>query len=332
MVQILSPKDTQSALHFENISKNYGSHQALESLTFEVSRGEVVGFLGPNGAGKTTAMRILSGYFAPSSGRVLIDGIDLFQCPQEAKRLIGYLPEVFKLYPDMRVREYLQFVAQLKGLSGKTVKDHVEEKISICGLGDVAHRLIGRLSKGYRQRVGLAQALVGDPEVLFLDEPTTGLDPKQITEIRELIRQLGRERAVVLSTHILPEVSMVCGRVLMIDKGRMLATGSVRDLEACLKDRDAIFVTIKGPQNRDKAQKVLESIPGAENLRISEERDDEICFVLETAQQRDLRPEITELFVKKKIPLLEVHRARLSLEDIFLRILKDGWFQGPNKQ
>lgn len=328
MVTVSSPRPAKSLVHFENISKNYGSLQALESLSFEIMRGEVVGFLGPNGAGKTTAMRILSGFFAPSSGRVLIDGTDLFKNPQRTKKMIGYLPEVVSLYPDMRVREYLNFVARLKGVREKEVKTQVAEKLSLCGLEDVAHRLIGRLSKGYRQRAGLAQALIGDPSVLVLDEPTTGLDPKQITEIRELIRDLGKERAIVLSTHILSEVSMICGRVLMIDKGRILATGTVRELESCLKDRDAIFVTVGGARYKTEAQRLLAGIAGVENLRVSDEKEDEIHFALESVQGRDLRSEISELFVRKGIPLLEVHRAKLSLEDIFLRILRDGWFQG----
>lgn len=327
MVTIRNPGSIEGILRFENVSKNYGLRQALQSLSFEVAKGEVVGFLGPNGAGKTTAMRILSGYFAPSSGRVTIAGIDLFKNPQKAKRYIGYLPEVIHLYSDMRVREYLNFVARLKGLSERRIKEHVTEKITICGLTNVEHRLIGRLSKGYRQRVGIAQALVGDPAILILDEPTTGLDPKQITEIRDLIRNLGKNRAIILSTHILSEVSMICDRVVMIDQGKILAAGTVRELQSCLKDRDAIFVTIKGLSHKEKAKKTLEGIPGGQNLRVASEKEDEVCFILETDQQQDLRPEITALFAKQKIPLLEIHRAKLSLEEIFLRILKDGWIQ-----
>lgn len=327
MVTIQRPVATAHGIRFENISKNYGPRQALECLSFDVARGEVVGFLGPNGAGKTTAMRILAGYFAPSSGRVLIEGIDLFRHPHKAKRMIGYLPEVVHLYPDMRVREYLAFVARLKGVRGSRVRAQVDEKIAVCGLQETAHRLIGRLSKGFRQRTGLAQALIGDPPVLILDEPTTGLDPVQIAEIRALVKELGKTRAVILSTHILSETAMVCDRVLMINQGRILATGSVRELEECLKDRDALSVVIGGAAHKDAAMKALQGIPGVENLRVTEEKPGELCFMLDTDPSIDLRSEISELFVRNGIPLLEIHRSRMSLEDIFLRLLADGWFQ-----
>jgi ABC-2 type transport system ATP-binding protein len=327
MVTVRKPRSAEGVVRFESVTKNYGKRAVVDNLSFEIARGEVVGFLGPNGAGKTTAMRILSGYFAPTSGHVEIEGIDLFKDPRRAKQRVGYLPETVRFYPDMRVREYLRFVTGLKGVPEKRRTDEVEEKITQCGLSEVSHRLIGRLSKGYRQRVGLAQALIGDPSVLILDEPTTGLDPKQITEIRELIRTLGRERAVILSTHILSEVSMVCNRVLMIHQGQVLASGTVRELEACLKDRDAIFVTVRGPEHERVVTDLLAQIPGAENIRVVERHEGEIRFCLETSHPLDLRPEITELFVKNRLPLLEVRRDQLTLEEIFLKLLKDGWFQ-----
>ncbi|OQA57678.1 MAG: putative ABC transporter ATP-binding protein YxlF [Candidatus Omnitrophica bacterium ADurb.Bin277] len=328
MLNVRKPRSTEGLVRFESVTKTYGRHPAVENLSFEIARGEVVGFLGPNGAGKTTAMRILAGYFAPTAGHVKIDGMDLFKEPQKTKRNIGYLPEVVNLYPDMRVREYLAFVSELKGVPRRDRGAHIEEKVELCGLGDVSKRLIGRLSKGYRQRVGLAQALVGDPSVLILDEPTTGLDPKQISEIRELIRHLGKTRAVILSTHILPEVSMVCNRVIMIHHGKVLASGTVRELEACLRDREAIFVTVGGADCEEPAERLLSGIRGVENVRVVERHEKEIKFCLETSQSRDLRPEVSEMFVRNAIPLLEVSRDQLTLEEIFLKLLKDGWFQG----
>ncbi len=331
MVTIRKPRSTEGLVRFESVTKRYGNKFAVENLSFEIAQGEVIGFLGPNGAGKTTAMRILAGYFSPTSGRVILDGMDLFREPQRAKRHVGYLPEVVRLYPDMRVREYLRYVAELKGIRPKDIPMEMEEKISLCGLTDVERRLIGRLSKGFRQRVGLAQALIGDPPVLVLDEPTTGLDPKQISEIRALIRDLGKRRAVILSTHILPEVSMICNRVIMIHQGKVLASGTVRELESCLKDREAIFVTVPGAQYQETAEEILSKISGVENVRVVERHENEIQFCLETAQDEDLRPEITKFFVESKIPVLEIRRDQLTLEEIFLKLLKDGWFQQRTK-
>ena len=321
--------DPSSVVRFEHVSKKYGSILALEDVSFEINEGEIVGFLGPNGAGKTTAMRILSGFFAPSRGKVWIHGIDLFKHPKKAKKFLGYLPESVRLYSDMRVTEFLHYVAKLKGIAAADRNIHVQGKMALCGLAEVGHRLIGRLSKGYRQRVGIAQALLGDPDVLILDEPTSGLDPKQITEIRGLIRALGKERAMILSTHILPEVSMVCNRVVMINQGRILASGTVKELESCLKDRQEISVRVKGRIHQEIAMHLLKGFPGIEALRMREEVGDEICFVFETAQDEDLRAQITQLFVQKNIPLVEIQRVKLTLEDIFLHLLKEGKFVRP---
>lgn len=319
-----NPQSSPAFVRFENVSKKYGNTSALMDISFEIQEGEIVGFLGPNGAGKTTAMRILSGFFPPTSGRVWIKGLDLFKRPQKAKRFLGYLPESVNLYPDMRVFEFLKLAAQLKGIPSRTIKAHLQGKMALCGLVDMGRRLIGRLSKGYRQRVGIAQALIGDPPVLILDEPTTGLDPEQIAEIRALIRILGRDRAVILSTHILPEVSMVCSRVIMIERGHVIASGTVKELSSCLKARDGILVTVKDTKYRDASIRVLQSVPGVENLRVSENAEGEIHLEFETTQEEDLRPRISELFVKNQIPLAEIQRVKLTLEDIFLRILRKG--------
>lgn len=315
-----------SLIRFENVSKRYGSFQALRDISFEIKEGETVGFLGPNGAGKTTAMRVLSGFFPPTSGRVWIRGVNLFKQPQKAKRFLGYLPESVNLYPDMRVVEYLGFVARLKGVPSYERKLHVQNKMILCGLVDVESRLIGRLSKGYRQRVGIAQALIADPSVLILDEPTTGLDPQQITQVRELIRAIGHHRAVILSTHILPEVSMLCNRVLMIHQGRILASGTVNELEAFLKDREVIHIMIKERGHMDVALQLLASIPKIEDLKASETSKKEIFISFKTTRHEDLRPKISKLLVENGISLIEIQRVSLTLEDIFLGLLKQGKF------
>ena len=320
--------DPSSLIQFENVSKKYGAFHALRNVSFEIKEGEIVGFLGPNGAGKTTAMRILSGFFPPTSGRVFVRGVDMFKHPHEAKRAIGYLPETVSLYPDMKVIEYLQFVARLKGVSAHELRGHILNKMSFCGLLDSGHRLIGRLSKGYRQRVGIAQALVGDPPALILDEPTTGLDPTQIKEIRELIRALGQNRAVILSTHILPEVSMLCNRVMMINQGQILASGTVPELATCLKDREAIHIRILDKKDQNLALKILGSIPGVEALKTEEEVRGEIFISFETSPDLDLRPRIMKLFVEQGISLAEIQRQQLTLEDIFLGLLKNGKLGG----
>lgn len=311
-------------IDFQNVSKRYGAFQALRDVSFQVREGEIVGFLGPNGAGKTTAMRILSGFFPPTSGHVSIRGVDMSKHPHKAKQAIGYLPETVSLYPDMRVIEYLRFVAKVKGVPPHERWGHIRAKMSFCGLLEVSHRLIGKLSKGYRQRVGLAQALMGDPSVLILDEPTTGLDPTQIKEIRELIRALGQNRAVILSTHILPEASMLCNRVLMINQGEILASGTVQELASCLKNREVIHIRIKHREDRQHAVEALGSIQGVRGLRSGEEANGETFFAFESLPDEDLRPKITKLFVEQGISLAEIRREPMNLEEVFLGLLEEG--------
>ena len=311
-------------IKFEHVSKKYGAFHALRDVSFELKEGEIVGFLGPNGAGKTTAMRILSGFFPPTSGRVFIQGREMAKHPRQAKQAIGYLPETVSLYPDMRVLEYLTFVAKLKGVPSHELAGHVRGKMSFCGLLEVGHRLIGRLSKGYRQRVGLAQALMADPPVLILDEPTTGLDPTQIKEIRELIRALGQNRAVILSTHILPEVSMLCSRVMMIGQGEILASGTVKELASYLQDREGVHIKIRDKKDQSRALAILRALPGIEALKVSEEVRGDTMISFETLPGQDLRHQITKLFVEQEISLLEIQQLQLSLEDIFLGLLKEG--------
>ncbi|MCM8775569.1 MAG: ABC transporter ATP-binding protein [Candidatus Omnitrophica bacterium] len=318
--QIEAP-EAKVMLRVENISKDFGKFRALDRVSFEIREGEILGFLGPNGAGKTTAMRILTGFFPPTEGMVWIDGEELFSRPQKLKRKIGYLPEYVNLYGEMTVMEFLKFVAQAKRVHPKIRERHLEEKLTSCGLWDVRHWLIDRLSKGYRQRLGLAQALVGDPDILILDEPTNGLDPKQIIEIRTLIRELGKERTLVLSTHILPEVSMVCDRVLILNQGKVVASGTPDELEALLKDRHRIYIMMADRYRKEDALGLLRELPGVQRVDVTDERDDHVSLALEVSKEMDLRSSISRLFVEHRIPLLEIRSGKLSLEEIFLKIV-----------
>lgn len=308
-------------LRFENISKNYGNFKALDDISFEIRQGEILGFLGPNGAGKTTAMRILTGFFPPTKGRVWVKGKELFKDPKSSKCSIGYLPEAVSLYTDMKVEEYLSFVASIKNIAHKKRRAHVDEKLAQCGLWSVRNRLIKRLSKGYCQRVGLAQALVGDPDVLALDEPTSSLDPKQIIEIRTLIRELGRQRTLILSTHILPEVSMVCDRVIIINRGKVVASGTTDELEAELRERHELLIVMGDRHRKSEALTLLEGLPGVERIAVVEERNDQVSVSIALGKGQDLRAVISRLFIEQGIPLLELRSSKLSLEEIFLKLV-----------
>lgn len=318
--QVLSP-EAPVVVKVNGITKMFSGLKALDAVSFEIKQGEILGFLGPNGAGKTTAMRVLTGFFPPTRGSVQILGKDLNKKPKEVKKRIGYLPESVPLYRDMRVQEFLQFAAAVKKVPFRRRRSHIDDKLTRCGLWDVRRRLIGQLSKGYRQRVGLAQALIGDPEVLVLDEPTSGLDPKQIIEIRSLIRELGRDRSVILSTHILPEVSMVCDRVIIINQGRLVAQGTTDELEADLKDRHEVFLVMGDSHRKEDAVDLLKSLHGVERVTVAEEKNNQVSFSLAVAKGEDLRPVISRLFVEHQIPLLELRSGRLSLEEIFMKLV-----------
>ncbi|HXV28215.1 MAG TPA: ABC transporter ATP-binding protein [bacterium] len=308
-------------VRMDHVSKHFGHFKALQDVSFQLRKGEVLGFLGPNGAGKTTTMRILAGFFSPSMGKVFIGEKELFKNPQKIKRQIGYLPESMSLYGDMRVGEFLTFVARLKRVPRRKMRADLEEKLNRCGLWEVKNRLISFLSKGHRQRVGLAQALIGDPDVLVLDEPTSGLDPKQIIEIRTLIRELGRERSLVLSTHILPEVSMVCDRVVIINQGKVVAAGTTDELESGLQTKHEVMITVGERHRKEEILEMFHSVKGVERVTLTEERGDRISFSLGVARGIEARPEITRLFVERGIPILEIRSGRLSLEEIFLKLV-----------
>ena len=307
-------------IEVDNLTKQYGMIRALDDITFRVEQGEILGFLGPNGAGKTTTMRILTGLVLPSSGKARIHGIDIFDNPIAVRRQIGYLPESVPIYKDLHVDDYLRYVSALKGVERKQRSRHVDETIQKCGLKQVKQRLIGKLSKGYRQRVGLAQALIGDPEVLILDEPTEGLDPKQIIEIRQLIRELSGHCTILLSTHILPEVSMVCERVIIMNKGKLIAVDTPENLNKNLQTRRNINLTVKG--SGDRAVLVLQGIDGVLNATLIPGQDtEESQITVETDPERDIRGDIARRIVEDNFELVELKSASLSLEEIFVQLV-----------
>ncbi len=299
-------------IEVENLTKRYGDVVAIEDVSFHVERGEVVGFLGPNGAGKTTTMRILTGYMPPSDGCAMVAGFDVFHDSLEVRRRIGYLPETVPLYPEMTVAGYLDFVARLRGVENR--HERIQRVMEQMDITDRAEDRIGKLSKGYRQRLGLAQALVHDPEVIILDEPTIGLDPKQVVEVRNLIRSLSGDRTVILSTHILPEVSQLCERVLIINKGRIVAEDTPEQLTARLEGAERVRLTV-GPE-ADGVIEVLSAIEGVEGVEPVGEGAYEVTCALGT----ELRPILAQRIVERGWPLLELRPVAMSLEEIFLEL------------
>ncbi|MBI3397681.1 MAG: ATP-binding cassette domain-containing protein [Deltaproteobacteria bacterium] len=307
-------------IEVEGLTKYYGNYHALKGVTFSVKKGEILGFLGPNGSGKTTTMRILTCFFPPTSGKAKVAGFDVFEEPLEVRRRIGYLPENVPLYKDMTVEDYLAFAAGIKGVDGRKIKDTVARVMDECALTGVSYKLIAELSKGYRQRVGLAQALVNDPEVLILDEPTIGLDPKQIIEIRKLIKGLAGQRTIILSTHILPEVSMTCQRVVIINEGRVVAIDTPQNLTSKVEGANRFSVKIDGPSQH--VIKELETIQGVEKVIKKGASANGIGdYIVESIKGRDIRKEIAPRIVNKGWALLELKPHEMSLEDIFVKLV-----------
>ena len=304
-------------IEVQHLSKKYGPFTAVDDVSFRAESGEILGFLGPNGAGKTTTMRIITGYMPATGGKATVAGFDVFDQPLEAKRRTGYLPETPPLYPDMTVREYLRFVARIKGVRAN-INDRVDAVMKKTWIADMGNRHCGKLSKGYKQRVGLAQALIHEPEVLVLDEPTAGLDPKQIIETRQLIRELAGSHTIVLSTHILPEVAQTCQKVVIINKGKIVATDSPQALTERLHGASTTFVQVQGPA--DDVQRTLQAIPGVVGVNISERRDDIGSFDINSEQGVDPRREVASAIVRGGWGLLELRPMRMSLEDIFLSL------------
>jgi ABC-2 type transport system ATP-binding protein len=301
-----------------NLSKRFGATVALDNVSFEVAAGEVLGFLGPNGAGKTTAMRVITCYLAQDGGRVRVGGLDTTEQSVEVRRRIGYLPESAPLYHDMGVIEYLEFVGRVRGMESARLRQRTAEMVEVCGLKRMQHRLIGTLSKGYRQRVGLAQTLIHDPEVLILDEPTSGLDPNQIVEIRDLIKQVGREKTIVLSTHILPEVEATCTRVIIINEGRIVASGTPRELARQSQGEARVFFTAKGTAAA-AIEPALRESGIARELTLIETVDGKSRYML-GSDQADAEEQLFRLAVRLGWTLTELRRETVSLEQVFTRL------------
>ena len=305
-----------------NLTKKYGDHIAVDHLSFRVEKGQIYGFLGPNGAGKSTTMNIITGYLAASEGTVTIDGKDVQKDPEEAKRSIGYLPELPPLYVDMTVREYLEFVAELKKVPKKERKQQIDEVMEMTQITDMQQRLIRNLSKGYRQRVGLAQAILGYPEVIILDEPTVGLDPKQIIEIRDLIKSLKEKHTVILSSHILSEVSAVCDYVLIISHGKLVASDTPENLGKLAEGSNTLNLTVKG--EKDKIRTALGQIEGVKNVTVADAKEEHAWNVtVSTNEDSDVREEVFFKMADAKCPILEMQSRKVSLEEIFLELTED---------
>ncbi len=307
----------------QGLTKRYARTVAVDNISFDVAKGQIVGFLGPNGAGKTTTMRVLTCYLPPTAGTASVAGFDVLEDPLEVKKHIGYLPETPPLYPEMEVTEYLTFVGRLKGIGAAEVGRRVDEVTEKCAVGDVRAKLIGKLSKGYRQRVGLAQAIIHNPDVLVLDEPTAGLDPKQIIETRDLIRHLAGDHTIILSTHILSEVEHSCDRVVIINKGKLVATDSVENLTHRLRGAEAIALEIAAgsdPLNPAEVQQRLEQVGGISRVVPREARDGRLAFEIESLQGRQVRGDLARAVVNAGWNLHELRAVGLSLEEIFLQL------------
>ena len=303
----------------EGLTKFYGPRGAIRNVSFEIDKGEVVGFLGPNGAGKSTTIRILTCYMPPSSGTARVEGLDIIEDSLRIREKIGYLPESVPLYKELTVRRFLRFAAGSKGVEAKKIRSEVSRVISACGLEKTANREIGNLSKGFKQRVGLAQALLNNPSVLILDEPTIGLDPTQIIEIRRIIEELREDRTILLSSHILPEVAQICRRVIIINKGEIVATDSPANLTSQLQKTATIVLEVSGP-SAEFAQ-ALENMSGVQ--KISMESNGTSKFEIETDPSVDIRPEIAALAMQKGCGLLELKKMQLSLEDVFMHLVTE---------
>ena len=307
-------------IEVKDLTKFYGDYPAIENVSFEVRKGEILGFLGPNAAGKTTTMRIITGFMPPSSGTATVGGYDVMDKSREARKQIGYLPETVPLYTDMTVEGYLSFMGTLRSMNPKRIKVRTGEVIDICRLGDYRKSIIGKLSKGFRQRVGIAQAIIHEPKVLVLDEPTIGIDPIQVVGTRNLIKDLGKEHTIILSTHILPEVSMVCQRVLIINEGQIMAEDSPRNLAERLQGVEKVQLEVRGPE--PEITRALQSVRGVLNVTSSPEGDRSV-YTVEAKRGLDLRSTISRVVISNGWNLLTIQLVGMSLEEIFLKLTTD---------
>ncbi len=310
-------------INVKELTKRYARNTAVDHISFQVEKGQIVGFLGPNGAGKTTTMRILTCFLPPTSGTASVAGFDVLEQPLEVKKRIGYLPEMPPLYVEMRTDDYLTFVGKLKGLSGSELRQRVDAVCERCAIADVKKKLLGKLSKGYRQRVGLAQAIIHNPDVLILDEPTAGLDPKQINETRDLIKSLAGDHTIILSTHILPEVEQTCQQVIIINKGKLVATDSVNNLQSRARGAETVLVEVAG-RNGDvdsaAVQRRLEKVAGVSRVVFKEKRQNRSSFEVESQKNRFARGDLARAVVESGWDLNELRPTAVSLEEIFLQL------------
>jgi len=310
-------------INVKNLTKRYARTVAVDGISFDVGKGQIVGFLGPNGAGKTTTMRILTCFLPPSDGTVTVAGFDVLEQPLEVKKRIGYLPETPPIYQEMETDEYLRFVGQLKGLTGAELERRINYVSERCSISDVRKKLLGKLSKGYRQRVGLAQAIIHNPDVLILDEPTAGLDPKQINETRDLIRSLAGDHTIILSTHILPEVEQTCEQVVIINKGRLIATDSVRNLQARARGAESVVLEVAGRDTAldvGKVQQRLQQIAGVGGVVLRNQFDSHAVFEIEGQKGALVRGDLARAVVESGWDLNELRPAAMSLEEVFLQL------------
>ena len=310
-------------IEVKNVTKKYGKVAAVEDISFTIQEGEIVGLLGPNGAGKSTTMNMITGFIEQTTGDIIVDGYDMLKKPKKAKKQIGYMPEGVPLYTDLTVKEFVSYMAEIKQVNKKERKEKVEKIIEQTGLKEVEKKLIRNLSRGYKQRVSMAGALVGEPKILILDEPTVGLDPKQITEIRNLIKELGKTHTVILSSHILSEVSQICNKVIIINKGKIVAIDTPENLENKVTSNNSIYVTVEDPENKMKT--IQEKIKEIERVElVTENEDGTKQYVLEAKGKEDLRKTIFAEFAKENITIFEMKKADTTLEDAFIKLIEGG--------
>lgn len=310
-------------IEVKNVTKKYGNFTAVDNVSFKINEGEIVGLLGPNGAGKSTTMNMITGYIEPTEGEIIINGYDISRRPKKAKTQIGYMPEGVPLYSDLTVKEFVTYMAELKGVDRKTKKEKVEKIIEQTGLKDVENKLTRNLSRGYKQRVSMAGALVGEPKILILDEPTVGLDPKQITEIRALIKELGKTHTVILSSHILSEVSQICNKVIIINKGKIVAIDTPENLEEKVEEKNTTYVTVEDTE--DKMKTIKEKIPEIKEIKLIKENEDGTKqYALDSDKDVDLRKILFNEFAKENITIFEMKNADSTLEDAFIKLIEGG--------
>ncbi len=310
-------------IEVKNVTKKYGKAVAVDDISFEIKEGEIVGLLGPNGAGKSTTMNMLTGFIEQTEGEIIVDGYNMLKKPKKAKKEIGYMPEGVPLYMDLTVKEFVTYMAEIKKVNKKERKEKIEKIIEQTGLKDVEKKLVKNLSRGYKQRVSMAGALVGEPKILILDEPTVGLDPKQITEIRNLIKDLGKTHTIILSSHILSEVSQICNKVIIINKGKIVAVDTPENLENRVSNNNMIYVTVEDKDN--KIESVKEKVQGIEKIELIKNNEDGTKeYVIETAKDTDIRKEIFAELAKENITIFEMKKADSTLEDAFMKLIEGG--------